>query len=222
MLEVASILDAARHWAVRYSRGHSIYGEGDLATGIYRVDKGCVRLQVNSAGGDRQIVAFLFPGDVFGMSVDRRTSSAEAVSDVDLTRYSLPSVLELATRSTSVLLQVMRAAEIGYGDLAHHVEEITHLPATERVLWFLDRLARREGVPPGEPVRLPMSRRDVSDYLGLTPETLSRIMRQLQDDGHVSAIGRKSFALRRATLRPGPAGKPRLDPIGPQGRRLCA
>jgi len=222
VLEVASILDAAKHWSVRYRRGHSIYGEGDLAAGIYRLDKGCVRLQVNSAHGDRQIVAFLFPGDVFGMSVDRRTSSAEAVSDVDLTRYSLPSVLELATRSTSVLLQVMRTADTVYGELAHHVEQITHLPATERVLWFLDRLSRREAAPPGEPVRLPMSRRDISDYLGLTPETLSRIMRQLQDDGHVSAIGRKSFALRRPTLRLGSARDPRSAALGRSGHKLCA
>ncbi len=222
MPEIASILDAAKHWTAHYRRGHLIYGEGDLTTGIYRVDKGCVRLQVDSADGDRQIVAFLFPGDVFGMSVDLRTSSAEAVSDVDLTRYSLPSVLELATRSTSVLLQVMRAADTVYGELAHHTEQITHLPATERVLWFLDRLAGREGVQPGEPVRLPMSRRDVSDYLGLTPETLSRIMRQLQDDGHLSAVGRKSFTLRRPTFRVGPVDDPQLDPLSLPSEQLCA
>lgn len=222
MLEIASILDAARHWKVHYRRGHSIYGEGDAATGIYRVDKGCVRLQVNSADGHRQIVAFLFPGDVFGMSVDRRTSSAEAVSDIELTRYSLPSVLELATRSTSVLLQVMQTAETVYGQLAHLVEQITHLPATERVLWFFDWLSRREGVPPGEPVRLPMSRRDVSDYLGLSPETLSRIMRQLQDDGHVSATGRKSFTLSRPTLRLGPMGDAPRNGKGVPGEELCA
>jgi CRP-like cAMP-binding protein len=217
MAEIPSILDAARHWTVHYRRGHSIYGEGDLTTGIYRVDKGCVRLQVSSEEGDRQIVAFLFPGDVFGMSADLRTSSAEAVSDVDLTRYSLPSVLELATRSTSVLLQVMRTADSIFGDLAHHVEQISHLPATERVLWFLDWLSRREGGLPGEPVRLPMSRRDISDYLGLTPETLSRIMRQLQDDGHLSAISGKSFTLRRPTFRLGPTNS-----RGDEGEQLCA
>ncbi|MGZ6040254.1 MAG: Crp/Fnr family transcriptional regulator [Phenylobacterium sp.] len=212
MLEVTSMLDAAKHWTVRYGRGQSIYAEGDSASGIYRVDKGCVRLQVNSTEGERQIVAFLFPGDVFGMSVDRRTSAAEAVCDIDLTRYSLPSVLELATRSTSVLLQMIRAADIVYSDLAHHVEQITHLPANERVLWFLDRLSRRQGVRPGEPVRLPMSRRDISDYLGLKPETLSRIMRQLQDEGHVTTTGRNSFALTRPSFRlstgPRPASRP--------------
>lgn len=222
MSEFTSNLDAAKHWAVRYRRGQSVYGEGDLTTGIYRLDKGCVRLQVNSAEGHRQIVAFLFPGDFFGMSVGRKTSSAEAVSDVDLTRYSLPSVLELGTRSTSVLLQVMQTAETVYGELAHHVEQITHLPATERVLWFLDWLATREDVPPGEPVRVPMSRRDISDYLGLTPETLSRIMRQLQDDGHLSAIGRKSFTLKRPTFRLGPMGGAPRNAVGSPGQELCA
>lgn len=222
MFEIASILDAAKHWTVHYRRGHLIYGEGDPATGIYRVDKGCVRLQLTSAEGDRLIVAFLFPGDVFGMSVDHRTSSAEAATEVDLTRYSLPSVFELAARSTSVLLQVMRAADTNYGDLAHHLEQVAHLPATERVLWFLDWLARREGVPPGGPLRLPMSRRDISDYLGLSPETLSRIMRQLQDDGHVSATGRNSFTLQRPTLHLGPIGKAPRNAKGATGDELFA
>lgn len=224
MLEFASTLDAAKHWTVNYRRGQSIYGEGDVSTGIYRVDKGCVRLQVHSANGDRQIVAFLFPSDVFGVSGDRRTTSAEAVCDVDLTRYSLSSVLELATRSTSVLRQVMRTADTIFGQLARHVELIAHLTAVERVRWFLDQLAMRQGALPGEPVRLPMSRRDVSDYLGLKPETLSRIIRQLADEGHLSEVGRRSFTLSRPRLRLGameesPAVPLQASSFAPTGRR---
>lgn len=209
MPDIASVLAKAKHWPVRYHRGELIYYEGDVPTGMYRIDKGCVRLQLDGLDGERQIIAFLFPGDVFGLCVDHRNSSAEAVSDVDLTRYSLAGVLELSLISTDVVFQLMSRANSLFGDLAHHLRQITHLPATERVLWFLNWLRDQQKADPGRPVDLPMSRRDISDYLGLTPETLSRVIRDLQVRGLITPQGRRSFVLRRPVLR--------LEPANDQG-----
>lgn len=200
MTKLTSVLDGAARWPVHYRKGRLIYDEGEASKAVYRLDKGCVRLQVNGAEGDRQIVAFLFPGDLFGLCVDRRNSSAEAVTDVDLTRYTLQSLLDLSTRSPEVTIQLMRGAETLYGELAHHVEQIAHLSAPERVLWFLHWLGAREPGRSGGTVRLPMSRRDVADYLGLTQETLSRVIRQLLTSGEVEARGPRMIVLRRPTV----------------------
>lgn len=207
MAELASILDAATHWPVRHRRDQLVYDEGEPSTGMYRVERGCVRLQVTNSDGGRQIVAFLFPGDVFGIGMDRRTSSAEAVCDSELTRYSLPSVLELATRSSQVVFQLMRLADTHYGDLAHHLQQLAHLPAIERMLRFLNALPPFEAARPSGAVRLPMSRRDISDFLGLSPETVSRVLRQLQSDGRIAAHGHRAFVVRglEPRLRPAPA-----------------
>ena len=198
MAELTSVLDGATRWPVRHRKGDLIYDEGERAKAVYRLDRGCVRLLVNGADGDRQIVAFLFPGDLFGLCVDRRASSAEAVTDVDLTRYALQSVLELSTRSPGVVIQLMTSAEALYGELAHHLQQIAHLSAHDRVLWFLEGLMDRERNRSTGMVHLPMSRRDVADYLGLTQETLSRVIRQLLADGKVEALGPRTIALKRA------------------------
>jgi len=195
--ESTSILDGATHWRVRYRKGQLIYDEGEPSRAMYRLDRGCVRLQVNGADGNRQIVAFIFPGDLFGLCVDRRNSTAEAVSDVELTRYALQSVLDLSNRSSEVTLRLMKGAETLYGDLAHHMEQIAHLSASDRVLWFLHWLVAREKPREGDVVRLPMSRRDVADYLGLTQETLSRVIRQLLSSGAVEMRGPRTIVLRR-------------------------
>lgn len=200
MTKLISVLDSATRWAAHYRKGRLIYDEGEASKAVYRLDRGCVRLQVNGPDGDRQIVAFLFPGDLFGLCVDRRNSSAEAVTDVDLTRYALQSVLELSTRSPEVTIRLMRSAETQYGELAHHVEQIAHLSAQERVLWFLHWLGAREPGRSGGLVYLPMSRRDIADYLGLTQETLSRIIRQLLATGEVEARGPRMIVLRRPTV----------------------
>lgn len=164
--------------------------------------------------GHRQIVAFLFPGDTFGCCIDARVSSAEAVTDVQLTRYALQSVMELSTRSTEVVFNLLRAANHMYGDLAHHVEQVAHLPAAERVLWFFTWLACHQGRAEGAPVELPMNRRDIGDFLGLAPETLSRIITDLKDSGVLSVQGRRSFVLHRTV----PAGEPAAPQMLPHAR----
>lgn len=208
MSELTSMLDGATCWPVRHRKGDLIYDEGERSKSVYRLDRGCVRLQVNGADGDRQIVAFLFPGDLFGLCVDRRASSAEAVTDVDLTRYALHSVLELSTRSPEVVIRLMKSAEALYGELAHHLQQVAHLSAQDRVLWFLEGLVAREQERETCVVRLPMSRRDVADYLGLTQETLSRVIRRLLADGKVEAVGPRTIVLKRpmrttSSRRPG-------------------
>lgn len=196
MTELQSALDAAAHWPVAFTRGQAIYHADETPKAMYRVDQGCVRLQINGADGDRQIIAFLFPGDLFGFALDRRLTAAEAVTDVALTRYSLESVLDLTTRSRQVTVQLLNSANALYADLAENVRQIIHLPARERVVWFLNWLVAHEdtdGIT--HTVALPMSRRDIGDFLGLAPETLSRVFKQLRAHGHVTLHGRKGFTL---------------------------
>lgn len=210
MHDAESLLDEARHWPVRFRKGQVIYDEGDAASAMFRVDQGCVRLQLNGADGRRQIVAFLFPGDHFGCSVGERMSSAEAVTDVALTRYSLQSVLELSARSTEVMVKLIRTGNHLYKDLAHLVAHVSRLPASERVLWFLTWLWRQEQGRQGQAAALPMSRRDIGDFLGLAPETLSRVIKELVADGVLTVHGRRSFTLRQTTIGFAPT-QPRSD-----------
>src|SRR5579871_971113 len=72
--------------------------------------------------------------------------------------------------------------------------------AEERVVSFLLSIHRKCG--PGSEIELPMSRLDMADYLGLTIETVSRMMTSLVRRGLIRATGRHKLALRNlSTLR---------------------
>lgn len=190
-------IDGASHWRVSFRSGQVIYDEGDLAQSVYRVETGCVRLQVNGLEGRRQIVTFLFPGDLFGLSVSRSTS-AEAVTASDLTRYPLQAVLNLTTTSTEVVIQLISNMDALVNDIAQHVSRVAHLPATERLVWFFEWIIEHRGAAdPGGAVELPMSHRDIADYLGLSPETLSRGFKTLQRQGVLRRKSRRSFLFQR-------------------------
>lgn len=174
-------IDSLKHWPVRFPKGHLIFDEGAVSDCIYRLQRGCVRLQVNSVHGNRQIVQFVLPGDIFGLCPERRNTAAEAVTTVMAHRFSLKSVMEEGLSSPKISLELLRNATVAYQDLAHHIEKIVHLSAVEKVRDFyvwLDQRVEAAGLPPRR--RPPMPQRDIADYLGMAPETLSRCIRQLR------------------------------------------
>src|SRR5689334_20976284 len=68
---------------IPFARNAEIYGEGEPADYVYKLVRGTVRTSKILADGRRQIGAFYFPGDVFGLEVgDEHAFSAEAISDV--------------------------------------------------------------------------------------------------------------------------------------------
>ena len=72
--------------------------------------------------------------------------------------------------------------------------------ACERLAWFLIDMSRR--IPAPDMIELPMSRQDIADFLGLTIETVSRTMTQLQDDQVIALPSCRQVVLRdRAALQ---------------------
>jgi CRP/FNR family nitrogen fixation transcriptional regulator len=64
-----------------YSRNQNIYGEGESAEYLYKIQYGCIRTYITLNDGRRQIGSFYFPGDVIGLEANQEHSvSAEAVT----------------------------------------------------------------------------------------------------------------------------------------------
>jgi len=196
-----TLLEGVPGRRLRVARSQVIYDEGEAPGVMYRLESGCVRLQVNGEDGDRQIVAFLFPGELFGFCLDQRNTSAEAVSDVEVTRFMTRMVLERSVERPDVVIELINRSSALYGVLAHHIEKITHLPSHERLIWFFNWLLRQVGDGRASGViELPMNYRDIADFLSLKPETLSRALKQLEDSGYLTRRGQRSVVLRHAAV----------------------
>jgi CRP/FNR family nitrogen fixation transcriptional regulator len=164
-----------------YARNSEIFGEGEAAAHVYRVLKGVVRTYRILADGRRQIAEFFLPGDVFGLEAgaEHRTS-AEAVTACELVSMRRSQIGERAMADSptghklwALTLHHLRRSE-------EHMLVLGRKNACERLAWFLIDMSER--IPAPDRVELPMSRQDIADYLGLTIETVSRTMTQLQDD----------------------------------------
>ena len=161
--------------------------EGDPAERVFVVLSGVVRLCKIMADGRRTIIRFLYPGDLLGPPNDLHYRlTAEAVTDVRL--RCCPRGSFEARLAGSLDLQRWLAASVSR-DLNHalnHMVLLGRKTATERVASMLLALARRN--PGSADVYAPMSRLDMADHLGLTFETVSRVISQMRRDKIVALL----------------------------------
>jgi CRP/FNR family nitrogen fixation transcriptional regulator len=170
-----------------YKKGTEIYGESEPTRYVYQVKKGAVRSYKLLSDGRRQIGAFHLVGDIFGLEnggVHRFTAEAVLETTVRLIeRQSLEMVAETDAIVSRNLLS-MTTSNLQHAE--NHMLLLGRKTALERVAAFLLEMDMRltgTGV-----MALPMSRRDIADYLGITLETVSRALSQLHRAGVLKFI----------------------------------
>jgi CRP/FNR family transcriptional regulator len=179
-----------------YDAGEAIFWEGDAAGHIFDILEGVLRVYRILSDGRRAIVGFLYPGDMLGVSFQSRyLFTAEAVTEVKVRRFSRNRFFSLVNESPELRPQLFAILCDEMSAAQDQMLLLGRKSAEERVVSFLLAAHRKNGV--GDAVELPMSRLDMADYLGLTIETVSRMMSGLMRRGLIAATGRHMIALRR-------------------------
>lgn len=180
---------------VHLSRDQEVFGEGEPADQVFKVVRGAVRCFRVLSDGRRQICDFYMPGDIFGIELgaDRRTT-AEALTDTVLIAARRASVIEDVDMAASRRLWTLAMNDLQRSQ--DHALTLGRRSANERVASFLVDMAARLGDV--DNLELPMTRQDIADYLGLTIETVSRTLTQLQVSGLIKLAGCRSIHLRKA------------------------
>ncbi len=183
-----------------YSRNAEIYGDDEPAEYLYKVVSGAVRICKLLDDGRRQIAAFHLPGEIFGLEVGNvHRFTAEAVVDSSIVVVKRSTVVALATRDGDMARQLWAHTARDLQQMQDHMLLLGCLSAKERVAAFLLQIAKRMSA--GNEFELPMARQDIADYLGLTIETISRTMTQLENDAAIGLVTSRRIVLRdRAVL----------------------
>jgi CRP/FNR family transcriptional regulator, nitrogen fixation regulation protein len=159
----------------RFARDKEIYAEGDRSTCWYQLISGSVRLVTLLADGRRQIGAFYLPGDCFGLDLGSiRTFSAEAIEDTVLYRYPRLPIGRLVAEYPQVAQQLWNFTLQDLARAQAQTVILGRMAAPMRVASFLLELSARH--VSSEVLHLPMPRADIADYLGLTVETVCRVL----------------------------------------------
>lgn len=171
-----------------YHCGAEIYGQGEASGPLFLLEFGCVRIGRFTADGRRQVCGFCFAGDVFGWESDtEHRFFAEATGEVGVRILRPHRDHEAPAKLFPLALQSLTRFQ-------EHVLVLGRTSVDERFAAFICDLIDRQG--DARLVRLPMQRSDIGDYLGVSFETVSRILRRFKDQGLIRVPDTHSIEIR--------------------------
>ncbi len=181
---------------VRHSRvltaGSLLYRQGEPARGIFVVQAGALRLSNITSGGEEVVTGFALSFEstgleaLFGQKYQRQATALDRVVYCEISANRLlhaaqeaPAVAtELLRLTTTALQQSMQRAAVAHRD------------ARARVAGFLLDISQRLADKGSSQFRLPMPRCDIAQYLGLSMETVSRVLQDLHRRGLIAIRAR--------------------------------
>jgi CRP/FNR family transcriptional regulator len=174
---------------VRLGQHSIVFYEGDAADRVYELDDGVVMLYKLLPDGRRQVVEILNAGMVFGLAAgERYDCSAETLTPVRISSFNRRDV----DGSAALQRHVSRCLIAQMEKMHEHAMLLGRKSAMERVASYLMRMVPGRGgegcIGPGEgcddhDLALTMTRQEIADYLGLTIETVSRVISELKRRG---------------------------------------
>ena len=166
-------------------RDEEIYAEGDRADSWYKVVSGTVRICKLMADGRRHIAEFFFAGECFGLDDHgERLFAAEAVGDVIVMRFPRLATQRLIEEKPELAGHMWNMTLRSLAHAQTRMLLLGRMTASERVASFLLELSERRDLRRN--LDVPMSRNDIGDYLGLTIETVCRVLSAFKRDGLIA------------------------------------
>ena len=207
-----------------YGRKREIVHEHDPANCIYEVISGTVCTCKMLRGGRRQISGFYFSGDVFGLeSAKQHSVAAQALTNAEVRVVKKQALTALASCNREVADQLLALTTRELARKHRHLLLLLSTTAEERVVCFLIDMVQQACSSAGLIV-LPMFRQDIADYLGLTIETVSRTLRDLERRGAIEISGRSIMLRNQSTDGRGECRPPKIEEelhewsVSPEGK----
>lgn len=182
---------------MQFAQGEEIYAQEEEADLVYQVVSGAVRITRLLSDGRRQVGAFHYPGDLFGIETGEvHRFSAEALGPCEILVVKRSTLKHYGQDGARMERAIWAATACELERTQEHLMLLGRKTACEKVATFLIGIADRFRA---ELSSLPMGRQDMADYLGLTIETVSRMLTQLQIQGLVEFEGLRRFRIRNRT-----------------------
>lgn len=186
-------------------RGEHLYRASDPFESVFAVRSGAVKTYVVSEDGEEQVTGFYLPGEIVGMdgiSTAHHVTSAKTLETSSVCEIPFARLEELSSKIPSLQHHFfsLMSREIQADRELHML--LSKKSADDRIASLLISIANRQKLRglSGQRIRLPMSRYDIANYLGLAVETVSRIFTRFQQQGLLAVEGREVEILDREAL----------------------
>ena len=181
-------------------RGQRIYLEGDPSDQLFLLKVGVVKISTSVSDQHETILAFLYPGDIFGelamIEDSPRDHLATAHEDVVLCALSRDLLLRMAQETPALGYQITKVMGLRLKRFRTRIEELLYKSAQARIAHTLLDLASDYGIPDNESILVPLrlNQADLGNLLGLARETVNTVLQDFKQRGLVEA-GRRNIRI---------------------------
>lgn len=183
---------AARVRPRRHPRDTQLFGAGDDNPNLMIIHSGWVKVYRLAESGREQVIRVLGAGDFLGEATFMSDHTADAfavtLQDSEICSLHRDDMRDYLLRSPGVAYKMLETLSRRLESTENQLSSVTGEEAGHRVAGYLTQLA--EGSGTGS-VTLPISKKDVASYLGMTPETLSRRLAAFEEAGWLRLVGNR-------------------------------
>lgn len=168
---------------------------GDKFTSLYAVRAGSFKSFVTDKEGEEQIISFHFPGDIIGfdgLSDDTHQSYTQALETAMVCELPYSTLEKMSEQFPKLRHQIMRFMSAEIKQDHEMMMLLNKRTAEERLIYFIAHLSGRfeERGFSHRQFNLSMTRNEIGNYLGLTVETISRLLTRFQKEGIIKVDGK--------------------------------
>jgi len=202
-------LERFSHVAVprSFPAGTRVFHEGDSSDACYIVSEGSFRVTREHSDGRAITLATLGPGEIFGelamLDGDRRSASAESITDGTLLALPANDVRSLLARNPEIALKLVAGLVRRLRAANARLSRQSFQTVPSRVAGILLQLSRDAQGEDGEEVEVTirMNQTDLAQLAGTSRESVSRFLAELERAGVVRSGRGRVTVLQPGKLR---------------------
>ena len=168
-----------------------IFNEEQAGDTVYFLASGMVKLYKTDVDGREAVISFIKPGQIFGALVlwfeGRYPVSAVALEEIEILSFSTSEFDELLKTSHGFALQMFKYFASRHKFYINSIKDLAVSSPRIRLLNYLDYLAETSC---SRNFSLPVPKKQIALLLGITPETLSRLLHMLAGERVIEMCGK--------------------------------
>jgi CRP-like cAMP-binding protein len=190
LAEVAAI--AAKR---TFTRGESLFTEGERASGFYLLSSGSIKMCKISPDGKEKVLHFVYPSETFAEAAffgdGAYPAEARALEKGEALFFPKEAFMGLLERNPQFSLNLIVSLSLLLRRFARQIEELSFAEVPSRLAAYLLELAARKSTTfQGKTyLDLEMKKGELASHIGTVSETLSRTLKKLKDEGIIEVKG---------------------------------
>lgn len=195
--ELLEIVKTINH--KEYIKGDVIFAEGNLANTLYFVNEGKIKLYKYTKDGKEQILHVLSEGDFFGelnlIKLSKYSFNAKAIVDSKVCTLTKEEMKDIMMRNPEIGIKLLETVGERLAKVENLVQNLATNDVDSRMAYLITDLMEKYGESSGNniSIKLPLSREEMANYIGVTRETISRKLKKFEDEKLIKIIGTKNI-----------------------------